>query len=357
VTTQNGISNGTTNLSWQRDHVWRGSVLLAAEARTSPSSSTITTEHFHLDHLGTPRLVTNGNGGKIGYHSYYPFGGELDQNLVETPEAKTKFTGHIRDTGRAGGLSLDYMHARSFSATIGRFLSVDPKAHIKQAMRQPQMWNRYTYAINNPLAYTDPTGESVYLVTYTTGNVNSDDELRRAAYTRANAIRHQKGYDATKDTVIVRGVHTVGDFNKAVKEANGLNSKYGAVRELSLFSHSGRYDGPIFHDSHGAETNFAWSSLGSLHVNWEAGATASFYGCNTAACGFTKAFAGAQGVPTYGFGHHTYFSSDPTERVGVRTGGPLYMIDAMGNSDYPIIGGFAAALGHPNARPMVESDP
>jgi len=146
---------GTANLMWTRDHVWRGNALLASEARTSAADATIVTEHFHLDQLGTPRLVTNGNGGKVGVHSYYPFGGEIDLNPFEAPESQLKFTSHSRDTGRGGGLSLDYMHARSYTSTLGRFLSADP---VLGRLRAPQSWNRYAYAMNRPLVFVDPTG-------------------------------------------------------------------------------------------------------------------------------------------------------------------------------------------------------
>jgi RHS repeat-associated protein len=53
---------------------------------------------------------------------------------------------------------LDYFEARYYSSTQGRFTSVDPL--LESAEREiPQSWNRYTYVLNNPLLYTDPTGE------------------------------------------------------------------------------------------------------------------------------------------------------------------------------------------------------
>jgi RHS repeat-associated protein len=303
-------------------------------------------------------LITDSAGVQKYAYDYYAFGKDAAFNTGD-PEA-LHFTGHERDYESGTAVPntdyLDYMHARYYSSNLGRFLSVDPKAHARQAMHSPQMWNRYAYAIDNPIAYTDPTGESVYLVTYTTGNPNSDEELRRTAYTRANALRHQKGFDRKHDKVLVRGVGSVADFNKAVQAANGLQKTFGGVKELSLFSHAGRHDGPIFHQG-GGEQNFNWNALGSLDMNWEAGATARFYGCNTSKCGFTQAFANAQGVLTFGFGHSVYFSSDPTQRAGVPEGGPLYMIDALGMNDLPVLGGLAAMFGHPSARPMVEADP
>jgi hypothetical protein len=52
---------------------------------------------------------------------------------------------------------LDYAHARYFSSQCGRFTSVDPLlASGRTAL--PQSWNRYAYALNNPLRLVDPTG-------------------------------------------------------------------------------------------------------------------------------------------------------------------------------------------------------
>jgi hypothetical protein len=52
------------------------------------------------------------------------------------------------------------MLARYHSPGLGRFLSTDP-APESSRLRAPQTWNRYTYVVNNPLAYIDPTGEEV----------------------------------------------------------------------------------------------------------------------------------------------------------------------------------------------------
>ena len=51
--------------------------------------------------------------------------------------------------------STDFMHARYFSSNLGRFLSVDP---VGGEVGSSQSWNRYSYALNNPLVLVDPTG-------------------------------------------------------------------------------------------------------------------------------------------------------------------------------------------------------
>ncbi len=65
-----------------------------------------------------------------------------------------KFTGHERDAETG----LDYMKARYYASAYGRFASVDPLARSASASL-PQTWNRYTYTLNNPLKFVDPTGK------------------------------------------------------------------------------------------------------------------------------------------------------------------------------------------------------
>jgi RHS repeat-associated protein len=73
-----------------------------------------------------------------------------------------RFTGHERDFAQLSRIVttpyLDYMHARYYSPTVGRFLSVDPIMPV-EAMRAPQLWNRYAYVGNNPVGRVDPTGK------------------------------------------------------------------------------------------------------------------------------------------------------------------------------------------------------
>jgi RHS repeat-associated protein len=69
-----------------------------------------------------------------------------------------KFTGHERDNIAASNASVDYMHARYYSPTAGRFLSVDKSLDIKRNLPEPQRWNRYAYVVNNPIRSLDPDG-------------------------------------------------------------------------------------------------------------------------------------------------------------------------------------------------------
>lgn len=73
-----------------------------------------------------------------------------------------KFTGKERDAETG----LDYFLARYLSSPQGRFTSTDPASGWPS---DPQSWNMYAYARNNPLLYTDPDGE-----TYRVCQIGSD---------------------------------------------------------------------------------------------------------------------------------------------------------------------------------------
>jgi RHS repeat-associated protein len=68
-----------------------------------------------------------------------------------------KFTGQERDT-ETSSVGLDFFKARYHGSAQGRFLSPDPLGNIVATTADPQSWNMYAYARNNPLTLVDPTG-------------------------------------------------------------------------------------------------------------------------------------------------------------------------------------------------------
>lgn len=54
-----------------------------------------------------------------------------------------------------------YFGARYYASKIGRFTTVDPAYTIPENLVDPQRWNRYAYARNNPLKYVDPDGRAI----------------------------------------------------------------------------------------------------------------------------------------------------------------------------------------------------
>ena len=56
---------------------------------------------------------------------------------------------------RLDGTGLLYYHARMYDPVLARFVSADS---IAPKPENPQTRNRYSYVLNNPIRYTDPSG-------------------------------------------------------------------------------------------------------------------------------------------------------------------------------------------------------
>jgi RHS repeat-associated protein len=159
--------NAVGHWYWQKDYVYRGSALLAAETQSG-------VRHYLVDHLGSPRLITDGNGTAWERMQFLPFGensGFYQINneywsLMYSGEAvstRLRFTGHEKD---ADVIGLTYMHARHYWERSGKFMSVDPGHDWNPS--QPQSWNLYSYMRNNPITGTDPTGKFAISIGYWT---------------------------------------------------------------------------------------------------------------------------------------------------------------------------------------------
>jgi RHS repeat-associated protein len=85
-----------------------------------------------------------------GSHAYYPYGVEYIASQNNDTE---KYATYTRDnlTG------LDYAMNRYYSSIWGRFLTPDPST-ASIDMENPLSWNRYMYALGDPIAGNDPTG-------------------------------------------------------------------------------------------------------------------------------------------------------------------------------------------------------
>jgi RHS repeat-associated protein len=111
--------------------------------------------YFHGDHLGSNRLATYGNGPQAGNvvsgsrTSYEPYG----DLRAGWPNMLYGFTGQ-----RLAPLPKVYYYgARYYDPALARFISADT---VVPEPANPQSLNRYSYGLNNPVRYTDPTGHA-----------------------------------------------------------------------------------------------------------------------------------------------------------------------------------------------------
>jgi RHS repeat-associated protein len=130
--------------------------------------------YYHNDHLGTPVLMTNGSGNTVWQGEFKPFGepmtvtGSITNNL--------RFPGQYYDSET--GLRQNWF--RDYRAEVGRYVQPDPILllitkltstgcakttvtwHMPRLMTKPQMMYTYVYAVDNPIIFTDPTGQNIY---------------------------------------------------------------------------------------------------------------------------------------------------------------------------------------------------
>lgn len=109
-----------------------------------------TKNYYHNDHLGSTSVLTSQTGTLVEETKYDPWG------EVKAGGIKSKFlyTGQEKDLET----SLNYYNARYYDSHIRRFTQPDD---IIQNPFNPQSLNRYSYVLNNPLRYTDPTGHCI----------------------------------------------------------------------------------------------------------------------------------------------------------------------------------------------------
>ncbi len=115
----------------------------------APAAAQVTIEYYHLDPMGSVRMVTDASGDVTQRYDYQVFGEEASAG-----GQPRKYAGKERDPETG----YDYFGGRYYANRLGRFTTVDPLYTIDENLVDPQRWNRYTYVRNNPYEYTDPDG-------------------------------------------------------------------------------------------------------------------------------------------------------------------------------------------------------
>ena len=130
---------------------------------TRDSTETTYKESFsHTDAQGSVISITDTQGNVAEQFLYDPWGKQ------QKVEISTTVAGHvssiIRGTATTRGytgheeishLGLIHMNGRVYDPTVGRFLQADP---FVQYANNSQSYNRYSYVLNNPMSFTDPSG-------------------------------------------------------------------------------------------------------------------------------------------------------------------------------------------------------
>ena len=104
------------------------------------------------DHLGSTAVTADGSGTKYGELRYKAWG-ETRFSEGTTP-TMYRFTGqHLNES-----IGLYFHKARYYDPALGRFIQPDT---IVPQPANPQSLNRFSYVLNNPVRYMDPSGHAL----------------------------------------------------------------------------------------------------------------------------------------------------------------------------------------------------
>ncbi|SFU17406.1 RHS repeat-associated core domain-containing protein [Pseudovibrio denitrificans] len=113
-----------------------------------------TTNWIHRDHMSSVRMLTNSAGSIAAVSRYQPYGKRTDvQQAADTPRESKGWIGE-RDDPETG---LTYLNARYYDADLARFIQSDWLGPTDPYVGT----NRYSYALNNPIIFKDPTGNRI----------------------------------------------------------------------------------------------------------------------------------------------------------------------------------------------------
>ena len=103
------------------------------------------------DQLGSTGITYKADGSGMSRQFYYPFGGIRNPGGAPVVDTDVGFTGQRLDESTG----LMFYQARYYDPVTARFISADT---VVPSLLNPQDLNRFSYVRNNPLNYTDPTG-------------------------------------------------------------------------------------------------------------------------------------------------------------------------------------------------------
>lgn len=143
-----------------RHYIYAGAEPVAIDSRKSNGTNAF--YYLLTDHQGSIAAITNSAGAVVVGESFTAYGSRRNPATWSGAPSTTDLTTIAGITRHGytfqdalGTMGLNDMVGRVQDAITGRFLRPDP---ILQEPANPQDYNSYSYVVNNPLTFTDPTG-------------------------------------------------------------------------------------------------------------------------------------------------------------------------------------------------------
>jgi RHS repeat-associated protein len=198
--------------------------------------------YTYTDHLGSILALTDANGTVIAEQNFDPWGRKRnpsDWSYDNIPDnnpvwLRRGFTGHEH----LEMFALINMNNRMYDPVIGRMLAPD---NYVQDATFTQNYNRYSYAWNNPLVYTDPDGDLIVAVAVVSFLLFTETGYDIQKYVSPVAVKvdlpkgtHQRGIGIQASVgipqiapVSARAHGSVGYYTKNYDVTPGWQTTYG----------------------------------------------------------------------------------------------------------------------------------
>ncbi|QMU63314.1 MAG: hypothetical protein GKR88_02820 [Flavobacteriaceae bacterium] len=133
-----------------------------AHIKTNGSNAIDDYHYLHRDYLGSILAISNADAEILEQRQFGAWG--KTDKFLEGENQSTFGYESLISRGYSGhehffDVSLIHMNGRMYDPNLGRFLS--PDNYIQEPF-DTQNFNRYGYVLNNPLKYTDPSGEVIW---------------------------------------------------------------------------------------------------------------------------------------------------------------------------------------------------
>jgi RHS repeat-associated protein len=234
--------------------------------------------YFHLDGQGSIIAITNEVGAVVERLSYDAWGKRRNAN--GTDDLTNALVSAITDHGYTGHEHLDdmgliHMNGRVYDPRTGRFLQADPTI---QSPGNLQSFNRYTYVMNNPFFYTDPSGFSWL-----------GDRWKAATGTNWADSRDQYVKPLVAIAIAVYAPQFIGNFGAGF--ASGLVSSGGDLKAALV----GGFTAGAFGGLHGMDFGFEKVLMHGMVGGISSVANGGKFGAGFLSAGFTQ-FASGMGA-------------------------------------------------------------
>jgi RHS repeat-associated protein len=245
-------------------------------------------EYNITDHLGNTRISFRDKGGiaEVTQVNHVGAWGEPlpSLSLVNTSKINN-FTYSTYEKENDFGINVFDAHARMYDAITPRFWQSDVMS---------EKWNMVSpisYSLNNPIRYSDPYGEDVYLFYWVKSNNEKDNSLFwNSVLTHVNDLLSSKDF-GKGDIAVYESISDLGELKSDVEEnISKLSPTYGKTREFGIWSHAG-WDGPIGSlptsqdqlNNGSGKYQLSFEGWSNINFNWaeNGSCSAGFYGCNT----------------------------------------------------------------------------